>query len=116
MFKSKFNNEKNCVDAPIKQQLDFEGLRIIRVYPDDDNLDTYPQEKLNRNVYAIDSNGKVVWQIQEAPHGGAGNDKAYMHIMIKKGKLIAGNWIGVDYIVNSESGLVTPCNIGQRPW
>ena len=51
----------------IKQSLDFMGLKIIRRYPSDDDLMSYPRSKLNRNVEAYDQNGNLVWVIQECP-------------------------------------------------
>lgn len=107
---------KIFMDAPVKQRLELGSLTIVRVYPDDEELNSYPQEKLNRNVYAYDSLGKLLWQIQKAPHGGVEDDKAYMDIKIVGGYLVAGNWIGVDYQVNLESGRVLPLKQGARPW
>lgn len=104
------------MDAPIRQRLEVGGLIIVRVYPSDEVLNLYPQEGLNRNVYAYDSSGKLVWRIQEAPHGGAGEDKAYMDIRTDDGNLVAGNWIGIDYQVNLNDGVVLPLKQGARPW
>ncbi|MGA7298122.1 MAG: hypothetical protein WBW92_11515, partial [Rhodanobacteraceae bacterium] len=96
------------LDAPVKQRLEVGSLTIVRVYPSDAMLNSYPQVKLNRNVYAFDSSGQLVWQIQEAPHGGAGEDKAYMNIRVEHGFLVAGNWIGIDYQVAMADGRVSP--------
>jgi len=104
------------LDAPVKQKLELGRLTIVRVYPADEELNSYPQEKLNRNVYAYDSLGQLVWQIQEAPHGGVGEDKAYMDIRTDDGGLVAGNWIGIDYQVELENGVVVPLKQGTRPW
>jgi len=103
-------------DALIKQTVEIDGLKIQRKYPSDDKLMEYPQENLNRNVYAFNERGELVWTIQEAPHGGENQDKAYMSLVIENGKLIAGNFIGVDYIVKLEDGTVTPQNTNTRPW
>ncbi len=104
------------LDAPVKQRLELGGLIIVRVYPTDENLNSYPQEKLNRNVYAYDLLGQLIWQIQEAPHGGVEEDKAYMNIKVDDGSLVAGNWIGIDYQVKLDNGMVIPLKQGTRPW
>lgn len=102
--------------AYLKQTLELGDLTIVRVYPSNDELNSYPHNDFNRNVYAYNSSGELVWQIQEAPHGGVGEDKAYMIVKIDKGKLVAGNWIGVDYEVNLEDGTVVPLRKNVRPW
>jgi hypothetical protein len=79
-------------------------------------LSDYPQEKLNRNIYAYDVSGEFVWQIQEAPHGGSEEDKAYMDLKIDGDKLVAGNWVGVDYLVSEASGKVSQAQKDIRPW
>jgi hypothetical protein len=100
----------------IKQAIEIEGLKVIREYPSDENLMGYPQEKLNRNVSAFNEAGDLIWIIQEAPHGGEGQDKAYMFISIENGHLVAGNFIGVDYFVNPKDGTVAPKDKNARPW
>lgn len=104
------------LSAPVKQKMKIGGLTIIRIYPNDDFLASYSQQDLNRNVYAYDSSGNFAWQIQEAPHGGDGEDKAYMNINFIDGRLIAGNWIGIDYCVDLESGNVSQVKKDARPW
>jgi hypothetical protein len=91
-------------------------LIVVRVYPSDEMLNDYPQEKLNRNIYAYNVFGELVWQIQEAPHGGNDEDKAYMDLKIDKDKLVAGNWVGVDYLVSEVSGMVSQAQKDIRPW
>lgn len=63
------------------------------------------EERLNRNILAINSKGEIVWQIQESPHGGNYVSKPFTNMWLSsKGELIAGNWNGVDYKVSIESG------------
>ena len=102
--------------AEIKQTIEINGLKVIRKYPSDEKLMSYPQEQLNRNIEAYNSNNELVWVIQEAPQGGENQDKAYMHLEIKNDQIIAGNFIGIDYFVNLNNGTVTPVITGSRPW
>lgn len=103
-------------DADVKQKLVVGKLIVVRVYPLDEDLNSYPQEKLNRNVYAYNDQGKLAWQIQEAPHGDVSMDKAYMGVKVKNDILVAENWIGVDYSVNLKDGTVKPLDKNVRPW
>jgi len=100
----------------IKEVIEIEGLRILRKYPPDDILMNFSQTKLNRNIEAYNRENKLIWVIQEAPQGGKDQDKAYMNIWVKENRLIAGNFIGIDYLVNLTTGAVTPINKDTRPW
>jgi hypothetical protein len=85
---------------PAVQALDFQGLIVVRVEP-------AIGETYNRNVFALDGNGSVKWQIAESPHG-TEDDKPYTSISIREGKkLVAGNWNGVDYAVAFGDGSIT---------
>jgi len=112
----KISGKEIELPAPVKQRVEINDLIVVRVYPSDQELDAFPQELLNRNVYAFDSSCKLLWQIQEAPHGGIGEDKAYMDISLESGKIIAGNWTGTDYFVDLSSGRVSQAKKDVRPW
>jgi len=103
-------------DSDIRQEIEIGDLTIVRKYPSEEGLKTCPQFELNRNIEAYDQNGNLVWVIEEAPDGGANQDKAYMKIWLEEGRLIAGNWIGIDYLVDVISGKVGPINFNARPW
>lgn len=80
------------------QCLEVQGLLIVRIEPDVG--DTY-----NRNVFALDR-GKILWQIEESPHG-TEKDKPFTSISLgRDGELIAGNWNGVDYSVDISDGTI----------
>ena len=84
---------------PIVQALKHHGLIIVRVEPP-------VGEIFNRNIFGLDADGEVVWQIEESPHGG-GIDRPYMNILINENdELIASNWNGIDYIVSLDNGSV----------
>lgn len=100
----------------IKQALIIDGLKIIRRYPSDEDLIGYPREKLNRNVEAYSESNELIWVIEECPAGGTNQDKAYMSIAVQDGRLIVGNWVGVDFVVNLKNGCVSPLKKGVRPW
>jgi len=100
----------------IKQIIEIGELKVVRKYPPDTELANYPQNKLNRNIEAYDQNDNLVWIVEEAPDGGENLDKAYMKIWLDDGRLIAGNWIGIDYLVDIDKGSVSPIKTNIRPW
>lgn len=80
------------------QRLEVQGFLIVRIEPDVGS--TY-----NRNVFAL-HRGKILWQIEESPHG-ADKDKPFTSISLGMGgEVIAGNWNGVDYSVDISSGTI----------
>lgn len=73
---------------------------VIRVEPPVGSI-------FNRNVFAVTSQGDVLWQIAESPHGTQA-DKPYVGIAHDKdGGLVAANWNGVDYSVDMRCGAIT---------
>lgn len=86
--------------CPVIQALDFQRLIIVRVDPAFGEI-------YNRNIFALDANGEVKWQIAESPHG-TEDDKPYTSLGINDGtELIVGNWNGVGYTVSLGDGSIT---------
>ncbi len=85
---------------PTAQALNFNELVVVRVEPDIGKI-------YNKNIFALDGDGKIKWQIAESPHG-TEVDKPYTSIFITtENELLAGNWNGVDYIVSAEDGSIS---------
>lgn len=69
-------------------------------------VESDPGNVFNRNVFAFSADGELLWQIEESPHG-TETDKPYVDIGVdKSGNLVAGNWNGVDYFVDIETGKI----------
>ena len=100
----------------IRQTIEIGKLKVVRIYPSDEELVNYPQEKLNRNIEAYDQDDNLIWVIEEAPDGGENRDKAYMNIWLKEDRLVAGNWTGIDYYVDVNTGAVSLVKTNVRPW
>jgi hypothetical protein len=100
----------------IRQIIEIENLIVVRKYPPDEGLVSYPQKKLNRNIEAYDQDDNLVWVIEEAPDGRENQDKAYMKIWLEEDRLVAGNWIGIDYFVDLSTGAVSSAKTNVRPW
>ena len=100
----------------VRQIIEVGKLKVVRKYPPDEELVNYPQKKLNRNIEAYDQDDNLVWVIEEAPDGGENQDKAYMNMWLEEDRLVAGNWIGIDYLVDVNTGAVSSVKTHERPW
>ena len=81
----------------VVQQLRLGSLIVLRVEP-------VPGQLFNRNVFSFDADARLVWQIAESPHG-TEPDKPFMDLHVdEQGELFAGNWNGVVYRVDTETG------------
>ena len=85
---------------PVVQTLWLGPLLVVRVEP-------APGQLFNRNVFALEADGRQVWQIAESPHGTEA-DKPFMDLRVNDaGELLAGNWNGVQYRVHPDTGALT---------
>ena len=80
------------------------------------NVALTKDENMERNIFSYDSNGTLVWIIQEGPIKIPGRRDYYQDIWVENGRLIAGNTIGYDYYVDLATGEVTCKNPNARPW
>ena len=110
------NNKKIEFSAEIHQCIEVNSHKLFRIYPNDEQLESYPQDLLNRNIYCYDTDGTLCWQIQEAPHGEENQDKPYINIWKDNNKVIVSNWNGLEYILNMTTGEVSSFKKGVRPW
>lgn len=107
----KFLSKLPC---PIKQSVCIGSLTVVLV--DDDKQHGRGDKTLNRNVYAFDENGCLMWQIQEAPDGGNERPKPYKSLRLTEGKVYVYNWIGTDYWLDLSDGSVHFYGSPRRPW
>ena len=85
---------------PVEDVVECKGVIVVRIEPPAGVI-------FNRNVFAFTAQGDSLWQIEESPHG-TEKDKPYVGILLsQEGSLVVANWIGVDYLVNIQSGSVT---------
>jgi outer membrane protein assembly factor BamB len=98
---------------PIKTVLALDAtLVVILSY---DAIPSNNEEILNRNIYAFNMDGTLKWQIQ-AVQGGTEREKPFLSIKVIEGKLIAYNWLGMDYIVDLNDGSLHMHGQPRRPW
>lgn len=61
----------------------------------------------DRNVYAIDNLGRVVWQIEKAPCFGGRKECPYIGVKLsEEGCLIAVTGVGAEFKVNLNTGQI----------
>jgi hypothetical protein len=71
-------------------------------------MDPPAGEECNRNVMAFTIDAKMAWRIEASPHG-TQSDKPYVGLTLDPiGRVIAANWIGIDYVVDHLSGKIEP--------
>jgi hypothetical protein len=91
---------------PVKVALQHDDRLAVLIEP-------APNVISNRNILALSRHGKVLWCIQESPHGMQA-DKPYMTLRCdKNGALIAGNWNGISYSVDWHNGSVSVVSIDK---
>ncbi|MDR1076906.1 MAG: hypothetical protein LBL59_11695 [Xanthomonadaceae bacterium] len=94
------DGEKIDLPFPAESVVKCNHLFIVKVIPPIGTI-------YNRNVFAITKEKRIIWQIQESPHG-TQMDKPYMNVICdEKGSIIASNWNGVDYLVNPSDGSIS---------
>lgn len=85
---------------PVLEQVGFRDGVAVR-------LEVPVGQQFNRNILFIEDDGAVRWQIEESPHG-TESDKPFMNLWLAEdGRLVAGNWNGIDYNIRLDSGKIT---------
>ena len=93
-------NIYGCVvecEAPIRDVQRIDNLVLVRL--------EFPIGAINnRNIFAYNESGQLVWQIQEGRN--VYRDSPYTGMRVKGDEIMAYNWDGADYRVNVEDGSV----------
>ncbi len=97
--------DDKCIDFPypVADLLIFDEKIIIRVDSDS------PSEVIDndRNIYALNYDGDVLWRVEKCPYGGE-MDRTYVSIYkVGSAGLAAGNWIGYDFYIDLNDGTIT---------
>ena len=82
---------------PVGQAETFGNVAVVR-------LDVPPGTRLNENVFAISSDGRVLWQI--APESHAYEDSPYTGLSRDGDQVVAHNWDGAVLWLDPASGQV----------
>ncbi|NHA04490.1 hypothetical protein G7092_11815 [Mucilaginibacter sp. HC2] len=87
-------------DFPIKETLAFDGKIIVL-------LDILENIRYNKNVFAIDFDGKILWQIAKTENLDMIGYCPFISIEIENLKLVSFNWCGFKFTVDAKTGYVT---------
>ncbi|MBB6127004.1 hypothetical protein [Mucilaginibacter lappiensis] len=87
-------------DFPIKETLVFDGKIIVL-------LDILENTKYNQNVFAIDFDGKTLWQIERTENLDKIGYCPFISIETENLKLVSFNWCGFKFTVDAKTGAVT---------
>ena len=106
-------------DNEIKEVIDFDGFLVVRT--------DYYESTTNENVYGINTNGKIEWQIEKLTkltHNGIeynGISEPYTSIIKLTNKTLKlMNWDSTSFEVYAHTGELKTnpmeSRIGKRPW
>jgi hypothetical protein len=106
-------------DNEIKEVIDFDGFLVVRT--------DYYESTTNENVYGINTNGKIEWQIEKLTkltHNGIeynGISEPYTSIIKLTNKTLKlMNWDSTSFEVYANTGELKTnpmeSRIGKRPW
>lgn len=85
---------------PIKKEIQFSNKRIIL-------FDVPTGEKFNRNVFCLETNGTIVWQIEEQKiNPGGAEDCPFVDINLNNGELVLHNWCSYRIMVEPLTGKI----------
>ncbi|NEV95072.1 hypothetical protein G3567_13085 [Psychroflexus sp. YR1-1] len=106
-------------DNEIKEVIEFDGLLVVRT--------DYYESTANENVYGINANGKIEWQIEKLTkltHNGIeynGISEPYTSIIKLSDKTLKlMNWDSTSFEVYARTGELKTnpmeSRLGKRPW
>ena len=70
--------------------------------------------KCNRNIVGENTHGEVIWQVEDVC---SSSDASFVKISpFDNEKIIAYNWLGMDYYIDIQTGKLDFVNKNRRPW
>jgi len=70
--------------------------------------------KCNRNIIGENTHGGMVWQVEDVCPS---SDAPFVTIRpFDNEKIIAYNWLGMDYYIDIQTGKLSFVNKNRRPW
>lgn len=68
----------------------------------------YSRAECARNIYLVDADGKVIWQVESDFDADGG---PFTNVLDKEGELNAYRWDGGMYVIDIHSGHATPVSL-----
>lgn len=93
------NGKSQAFENAISEYIVHRGMIFIL-------LERNPPKVYNENVFALDQNGNIIWQIEKMKCLGGANTCPFTGINVDKetGNLLLYNWSGFLYTVVPETG------------
>jgi len=99
--------EINVKNLEVKTELTC-GCVIIKLYKEPFRY------KCNQNITGENEQGEVIWQVEDIDPL---SDSPFTSIRpFDKEKIIAYNWMGIDYYIDIQTGKLELVNKNARPW
>lgn len=89
---------------PILEEVEIGGVIIVC-------LEVPPNQKFNENVYGVDQEGTLLWQIKPVKH--LYENSCYTGIANAEGRARLFNWDGMVYDVDPKTGEVVSSYFGK---
>ena len=88
----------------IRQKVEVNTNKIIvRIDVSEDKV--LSPEQSSSNIYCIDNNNKIIWQVKEIKTKRPFNDDMFVYLgKNEKGQIIADRFSGFEYIIDPETG------------
>jgi hypothetical protein len=101
--------EIDIKDLEIETELDCDSV-IIQLYK------VPYKHRCNRNIVGENKKGEMIWQVEEV-NPLETSDFPFLSIRpFNKEKIIAYNWLGMDYYIDIQTGKLDLVNKNARPW
>lgn len=82
---------------PIAKALEFEDAVVVM-------LDVPPGGRMNENVFGINGDGQILWQIEKKPSPYP--DSPYLDLNRIDANAKIGNWSGDEYVIEPATGKI----------
>jgi hypothetical protein len=89
---------------PVVQAVDYPSLTVVR-------LDTPPGSAFNENVFGVNDQGAVLWQVPKRKHVYA--DSPYTGMQRQGDNAVLSNWDGLEVTVEAATGAVIREDYGR---
>lgn len=98
------SGHKASFKYPVAEAIDFQDAIVVR-------LEISVGQQLNENVYGVDYNGQILWQIQRQRH--VYSNSPYTYIGRKGDAALLSNWDGLELTIEPATGNVMDESYGR---
>jgi len=92
-------------ETQISASIPLQGGERVVVVNRLDNPAAYTAEEMHFNLYRVDRDGRIVWQIGDY---NPMENSTFTNVYEKEGGIYAYNYDGIEYVVETSAGVATP--------